>query len=204
MSQATKVKKLVPVLATCALVAEASKEAQKVILARMLFIHYPVQFRKDKRATIQILIDLGSKVNVITLAYAKQLGLQVRKIDVEAQKIDGSLLQTFGMVIIGFQVEDKLGKAWFFQKSFLLAEISIEVGLRMLFLTFNNANIQFAKKKLTWRSYTAAEALPTIKRIELIDKNVFAKTALDENFGTFVIYVAALEALLAGMAIYLS
>ena len=51
----------------------------------------------------------------MTLAYAKQLGFQVRKTDVGAQKIDGLLLRTFGMVIAGFQVEDKLGKARFFQ-----------------------------------------------------------------------------------------
>ena len=52
VSQAIKVKKLVLVLATFGLVTEASKKTQKVILDRMLCIHYPVQFRKDKRATI--------------------------------------------------------------------------------------------------------------------------------------------------------
>ena len=53
----------------------ASKEAQKVIvLDRFPSIYYPVQFRKDK-ATIQALIDLGSEVNAMTPAYAKQLGL---------------------------------------------------------------------------------------------------------------------------------
>ena len=77
MSQATKVKKLIPVLATSASVTEASKKAQEVILDRVPCIHYPVQFRKDKRATIRALIDSGSKVNAMTPAYAKQLGLQV-------------------------------------------------------------------------------------------------------------------------------
>ena len=81
-------------------------------------------------------------------AYTSKLSLQVQKTNVIAQKIEGSLLQTFGMVIIGLQVEDKLGRARFFQKSFLLAETSMEVVLRMPFLTFSNANIQFAKKKL--------------------------------------------------------
>ena len=45
------------------------------------------------------------------------------------------------MVIAGFQIEDKLGKAQFFQESFLLAETSIKVVLEMYFLTFSNANI---------------------------------------------------------------
>ena len=92
----------------------------------------------------------------MTSSYASKLGLRVRKTNVEAQKIDSSLLQTFGKVIAGFQVEDKLGRARFFQESFPLAETSIKVVLGMLFLTLSNADIQFAEKKLTWRSYTAA------------------------------------------------
>ena len=50
----------------------------------------------------------------MTLAYAKQLGLLVWKTDIEAQKIDGSLLRTFGIVIVDFQVKNKLGRARFF------------------------------------------------------------------------------------------
>ena len=50
----------------------------------------------------------------MTLVYAKQLGFQVQKTDVGAQKIDGSLLQTFAMVIASFEIEDKLGRARFF------------------------------------------------------------------------------------------
>ena len=53
------------------------------------------------------------------------------------------------MVIAGFQVEDKLGRIQFLQESFLLAEAGMEVVFRMLFLIFNNADIQFADKELT-------------------------------------------------------
>ena len=173
---------------------EASKEAYKVILDWVACIYYPMQFQKNEEATIQALINLGSKVNAMTPAYAKQLGFQVQKTDVKAQKIDGSLLPTFGMVIAGFQVEDKLGKARFFQQSFLLPETSMEVMLEMPFLIFSNVDIQFAEKKLIWRSYTAAEVLATTKRVELIDKKEFAKAALDEESKTFVVHVSALEA----------
>ena len=113
MLQTTQAKKLVSVLATSTLVIGANKKAQEMILGRVPCIHHPAQFRKDKEV-IKALIDSGSKVNAITPAYAKQLGLQVRKTDVGAQKIDGSSLRTFGMVIAGFQVEDKLGRARFF------------------------------------------------------------------------------------------
>ena len=50
---------------------EACKNAQEVILDQVPCIHYPVQFRKDKGATIQALIDSNSKVNAMTPAYAK-------------------------------------------------------------------------------------------------------------------------------------
>ena len=119
MPKATQGKKLVSVLATSTLATETSKEAQKVISNQMPFIHYLVQFQKDESATIWAFIDLDSKVNTITLAYAKQLGFQVRETDVWAQKINSSLLRTFRIVIAGFEVEDKLDRARFFQESFL-------------------------------------------------------------------------------------
>ena len=43
-------------------------------------------------------------------AYAKKLGLRVRQTNVGAQKIDGSHLKTFEMVIASFLLQDKLGK----------------------------------------------------------------------------------------------
>ena len=49
----------------------------------------------------------------MTPAYAKQLSLRTHKTDVGAQKIDASLLRTFGMVIAGFQVEVKLNRIRF-------------------------------------------------------------------------------------------
>ncbi len=71
----------------------------------------------------------------------------------------------------------------------------MEVVLGMPFLFLSNANVEFAELgKLTWRTYTAAEALPTTSRVELINKREFARAALDENSETFVVYVSALEA----------
>ena len=50
----------------------------------------------------------------MTPAYAAQLGLKVRKTNVSAQKIDGSLLATYNMIITAFQVFDKLSHSRFF------------------------------------------------------------------------------------------
>ena len=85
----------------------------------------------------------------MTPAYTAKLGLQVQKANIGAQKIDGSTLETFGMVLADFQVEDKLGKVRFFQETFLLADINAEVVLGMPFLTLSNADVQFVKKELT-------------------------------------------------------
>ena len=69
----------------------------------------------------------------------------------------------------------------------------MEIVLGMPFLTLSNADVQFLEKELTWRSYITAEALPSTKWVELIDKNEFAKAALDKNSETFVVHVASLS-----------
>lgn len=70
----------------------------------------------------------------------------------------------------------------------------MEVVLRMLFLSFCKANIQFNAEKLTWRLYTFAKTLPTTRRVKLIDKKKFAKTAFNKNFVTFVLHAIASKA----------
>lgn len=74
----------------------------------------------------------------------------------------------------------------------------------MLFLTFNKVNIQFAEKKLTWRSYTSAKALSITKQVEIINKKKFGKTVLNIELEIFVMYVSALEAPLSRMTIHFS
>ena len=46
--------------------------------------------------------------------FAWKLGLKVQKTNVKAQKIDGSALETFEMVIADFQMEDKASRPRFF------------------------------------------------------------------------------------------
>lgn len=143
---------------------------------------------------MRALINSSSEVNTMTPAYASKLGFRAHQTDVGAQKIDGSTLETFGMVLTNFQVGDKLGRAQYFQETFLLADTSVEVVLGMPFLTFSNADIQFAEKEFTWRFYIVAEALPTTKQVELINKKESAKVALDEESEIFMVHVAALQA----------
>ena len=139
------------------------------VLDKVACICYLIQFRNDKGKDVLALLDFGSKVNAMIPAYAAYLGLKVRVTDVGLQKIDGTSLATYGMVIAAFQVVDKLSCSWFFQQTCLLANISMEVVLGMLFLTFSNANVQFTEKELIIRTYITKEALVTIRQVKIID-----------------------------------
>lgn len=85
----------------------------------------------------------------------------------------------------------------FFEKTFLLADISMEAILRIFFLLLSDVDICFLKtSELTWRNCAAIQALSSIKRVKLIDRKEFAKAILDENAKTFVIHAVASSALL--------
>ena len=141
---------------------------------------------------VRALIDLESEVNTMAPAYVKKLGLWVRKTNVGAQKIDRSTLETYSMVIAGFKVQVKFGKARFFQETFLVADTNMEVVLEMPFLAFSKIEVDFAEKDLTWKAYTIAEALPTTKRVQIISPKKFAKAALDLDQKAFMVHVATL------------
>ncbi len=100
------------------------------------------------------------------------------------------------MALARFLIQDSLGKVRFFEETFLLADISMEVVLEMPFLSLSNVDVKFAElEKLTWRTDTAVETLSIISRVKLIDKREFARVTLDKNLETFVIHVSALEAI---------
>lgn len=86
-----------------------TEDSQEVTLKFISCIQYLVEFQKDKD-NIQALLNLGSKVNVINPAYTKKIGLHVRQTDMGAQKIDGSYLNTFKMVIASLSLQNMLKK----------------------------------------------------------------------------------------------
>lgn len=103
------------------------------------------------------------------------------------------LLETYSIVSTSYLLQNSLKKVQFFQKTLLLANISIEIILGILFLVFNNIDFLFGAEKLTWRSYTIVEALPIICQIKLINMREFAKAVLNKNLKTFVIYITTLD-----------
>ena len=112
--------------------------------------------------------------------------------DVGVQKIDGTTLDTYGIVVATFLITDKANRVRFFEETFLVANVSLEVILGMFFLTLSGADIDFLRRELRWRTYTTQEALPTTKRIELVGKKEFAVSALDPEYETFVVHIALL------------
>ncbi len=102
-------------------------------------IQYPVIFK----AQTETLLDSGSKVNAMSQTFAQQLGLKIRKTNIGAQKIDGTTLETYEIVVSIFSVSDKDGRERFFEESFLLADIKLDMVLGMPFLTTSNADVDF-------------------------------------------------------------
>ena len=156
-------------------------------------MQYPVQFKGLSKARGQALIDSGSEVNAIHPTFAKQLGLPIRPTDVGAQKIDGTMLDTYGMVVAAFSVEDKANRVRFFEETFLVANVSPEIVLGIPFLTLSGADVDFSGWELRWRTYTTEEVLLTTKRIELVGKKEFAAAALNPEHETYVVHVASLR-----------
>ncbi len=84
-------------------------------------------------------------------------------------------------------------KKRFFGKTFLLANIKSNLVFGISFFTMSNANINFQTQNLHQRSYIIKEMLLTIRKIELIGKKKFIVTALNLNYETFIIYIAAIN-----------
>ena len=137
------------VLATSTLVTVARKEGVGenlgANLMRVPCIRYPINFGKRSVSTF---LDSGSEVNAVHLAFAKELGFPIRPTDVGAQKIDGTMLETYEMVVAALSVEDKANRVRFFEKTFLVANVSPEVVFEMLFLILSGADVDFLAREL--------------------------------------------------------
>ena len=69
------------------------------VVVKVPCIHYPIRFQEEQ---VRALLNSGSKVNAMNSDYARKLGLKIRRTNIGAKKIDGSALETFGMVIADF------------------------------------------------------------------------------------------------------
>lgn len=68
--------------------------------------------------------------------------------DIEAQKIDGIILDTYEIVVMTFSIIGKANQRRFLKKIFLVANVSSKVLLGILFLTLSRADVDFLDRKL--------------------------------------------------------
>lgn len=61
-----------------------------------------------------ILINFKSKIDIMNLAYIAKLNIQVQKTEVGDQKINVFFLKTYTIVIVVFQILDKLSRLQLF------------------------------------------------------------------------------------------
>lgn len=132
-------------LATSKLVTTARKKADEndkngengeypeTKLAQVSCIRYLITFWKK---FILALFNLRSKVSVIHLTFTIKLGLSIQPTDINAQKINDTMLNTYEMVVAVFSMTDQANQVRYFQKTFLVANISFEVVLRIAFSHF--------------------------------------------------------------------
>ena len=97
------------------------------------------------------------------------------------------------MVVAAFSVEDKANRVRFFEETFLVANVSPEVVLGMLFLTLSGTDVDFSGQELRWKTSTTKEVFPTTRRVELVGKKEFVAAALDPEHETYVVHVASLS-----------
>lgn len=77
------------------------------------------------------------------LSFARTLKLYICKIDIKTHKIDSNRLATFNIVIEFFTMENQTKKFRFFKETFLMADISINITLKIFFIILHNVKINF-------------------------------------------------------------
>ena len=94
------------------------------------------------------LLDSSSEVNAIHPTFTREIELPIKPTDVRAQKINGTTLDTYEMVVVAFSVKNKANQVKFFKKTFLVANINPEIVLEMPFFTLYGEDINFLGREL--------------------------------------------------------
>lgn len=84
------------------------------------------------------------------------------------QKIACNRLKTYRMIF--FAGDDKDEMFHFFEKTFLLAKISIDITFKIFLLILRNVEVNYNDLEFKWRLYITAKALPIIRWVKLIEK----------------------------------
>lgn len=77
---------------------------------------------------------------------------------------------------------------------FLLADVNMKVVFGIRFMAINNADNQFTKKKLIWKTYMIKKVFTITCQVEFINKNKFVEIELDENVKVLMTQINSLAA----------
>ena len=88
---------------------------------------------------------------------------------------------------------DKTNRIRFFEKTFLVANVSPEVVFKMHFLTLSNVIVNFLGWEFQWRTYTTKEALLTTRYVELVSKKEFVAVVLNPVHEIYVVYIGSVS-----------
>ena len=108
-------------------------------LKQASYIWFSITFKEQTKA----LLNSKSEVNATSYALTHQLGLKIGMTNVGAQKIDRTILETYGMIVFIFSMLDKDSRERFFEENFLLANVKLDIVHKMLFLIVTNVDIDF-------------------------------------------------------------
>ena len=86
---------------------------------------------------------------------------------------------------------DKDGRKRFFEENFLLADVKLDVVLRIIFLIKDNTDVDFQTRDLQLRLYIIRNTLLITSRVKLIGKKKFAVVVLDLKYKAIVVYIVA-------------
>ena len=97
------------------------------------------------------------------------------------------------MIVAAFSVIDKVIWVRFFEKTFLVVNVNLEVVFRMPFFTLSDGDVNFLGQELRWRTYTTEEAFPTTRCIELVGKKEFATIMLNPENEIYLVHVRSVS-----------
>lgn len=73
-----------------------------------------------------------------------------------------------GIVVLVFLIIDQDNKISFFEKLFLIANVSLKIVFKMFFFILNSVDVDFLKQKLRQKIYIIKKIFSTTKCIKLV------------------------------------
>lgn len=138
-----------------------------------LIYHISSLFYINKSVTDSNLINSESKVNVIQFKQTKKLGLYVRQINIGTQKVDGTSLKKFIIIITFFEFVDKKQKSQFFKIFFYLLNWSLMLFSKYYYLTWAIWKTNFLELEFFWNTYFSTKSILITKQFKLIGQKKF-------------------------------